>query len=267
MITLHLDDAVIGSLSEKELDILKYVYGNSQPVLTMSIHELARQVSYSTATILRLCKKLGYSGFAEFKYSLRQELNKPQPTAKTLGKGNLHTRMIIDSLIFNAESTAKLMQKEQLLQTFRYFDSNCPIYLWVPGGISSILVDYLEKLLLSAGRQNVYKIEESQAEEHILQNIHTESILILISATGNYLPTIKLAKLARMNGIPIISITPCTNNQIAEFATINFRFFANSRENMGVEFTSWLPIFTVIHLIISAYLHPNALEEKHAPDL
>ena len=67
MITLNLNDQVINSLSRPELDILKYAYENTEALLTMTIQELAGAVSYSSATILRFFKKLGYSGFAEFK--------------------------------------------------------------------------------------------------------------------------------------------------------------------------------------------------------
>ncbi len=81
MVTLHLDDAVIKSLSNNELNVLKYVYEHSDEVLDMSIQTLAAQTSYSSATILRFCKKLGYSGFAEFKYASvpRKEKKIPDP--------------------------------------------------------------------------------------------------------------------------------------------------------------------------------------------
>lgn len=73
MITLHLDDTIISSLTGNELNILKFVYGHPEDVLHMSIQELARQVSYSSATILRFCKKLGYSGFAELSMQLHAD--------------------------------------------------------------------------------------------------------------------------------------------------------------------------------------------------
>ena len=74
MITLHLDDAVIKSLSSNELNILKFVYERGEEVLDMSIQQFASEVSYSSATILRFCRKLGYSGFAEFKYAVRSQI-------------------------------------------------------------------------------------------------------------------------------------------------------------------------------------------------
>lgn len=254
MVTLHLDDAVIKSLSNNELNVLKYVYEHSDEVLDMSIQTLAAQTSYSSATILRFCKKLGYSGFAEFKYALRAEGRKETPGASAAKAQNFNTRIMIDSLCSNVEGTSNLISEDQLSHTFRYFDSNCPIYLWAPGGITSILSDYFEKLLFSIGRQNVYKIESSKMGEHILRNIHSESLLILISTTGDFGPTVRLGKIARMNNVPILSITPYTNNEVANLATVNFRFFTNQRENRGAEFTSRLPVFYMINAIIRCYL-------------
>ena len=76
------------------------------------------------------------------------------------------------------------------------------------GGVTSILTDYFEKLLFSIGRQKVYKIDSSRIGEHILRDLHSEALLILISTTGDFPPTAKLARLARMNNIPVLSITP-----------------------------------------------------------
>lgn len=266
MITLHLDDSVIKSLTNNELNILKFIYSHPEMISDMSIHEFARQVSYSTATIIRFCRKLGLSGFAELKYSLHQELKESRQTQ--IENDSLSTPMIMKNLFSDTEGTAKLIQEEQLYQVFQYFDSNCPIYLWAPGGITAILIGYFEKLLFSIGRQKVYKINSSKLGEHILQNISSESVLVLISTTGDFSVTVKLAKLARISNIPIISITPYTTNTIADLATVNFRFFTDQRENRGAEFTSRLPIFFVIHLIIRTYLqykqelHSNTIRDK-----
>lgn len=255
MITMRLDDAVIKSLTGNELNILKYVYGHPEEILSMSVHELARQVSYSAATILRFCKKLGFSGFAELKYALRQELKEVEHQAQPAKRYSLDTQLLIDTLSTNLEGTAKLIGEEQLYATFDYLESGCPIYLWAPGGITSILASYFEKLLFSIGRQKVYRIDSSRLGEHILHHIRTKALLILISASGDLSSTVKLAKLAQIDNIPILSITPYANNTIASLATINFRFFTDPRENQGAEYTSRLPIFYVIHLIIRAYLH------------
>ncbi len=271
VITLNLSDQTIKSLSKPELGVLKYAYENTEKLLDMTIQELSEQVCYSSATILRFCKKLGYSGFAEFKYALRAELRAAE-TAKsgsTRSGRDFTTGMLTDTISSNVQATSKLMREESLEQAFRFLDSGCPIYLWSPGGLTSVAVEYFEKLLLSIGRQGVYFIESVRMFEHILRSRPREALLILISTSGRYETTIRLAKIAQAEGIPILSITPYSDNEIAELADVNFRFFANQREHLGAEFTSRLPIFFVINTIIQCYLRLRDARERegggHAP--
>lgn len=254
MITLHLDDTIISSLTGNELNILKFVYGHPEEILHMSIQELARQVSYSSATILRFCKKLGYSGFAELKYALHAELRRDSAPPASYSEQTFSTQMLLSTMRSDVESTSKLLLEEQLSQTFRYFDSNCPIYMWSPGGITSILAEYFEKLLLSIGRQNVYRMESQKMCEHILRSTRRDSLLIVISTTGIFPPTLHLAKIAKINNIPVISISPYANNELADNATVSYRFFTHQRENSGAEYTSRLPLFFIIDMIIRCYL-------------
>ena len=255
MINLPLSDETIQSLSRHELNVLKYVYEHTESVLDLSIRELSERVSYSPATVLRFCKKLGYSGFAEFKYALRAARRESggqeaAPSPRPARSSDL----MIDLLSSNIQATAGLIQEEQLLRTFRFFDSPMPIYIWSPGGITDTTGEYLERLLLSTGRQGVYRIESARLFSHLINTVGKDSLMVLISTSGTFGNTIRIGKLAQMKGLPILSITPYTSNEIADLSTVSFRFFTDQRENLGAEYTSRLPIFFTIHTIIQYYI-------------
>ena len=255
MINLPLSDETIQSLSRHELNVLKYVYEHTESVLDLSIRELSERVSYSPATVLRFCKKLGYSGFAEFKYALRAARRESggqeaAPSTRPARSSDL----MIDLLNSNIQTTAGLIQEEQLLRTFRFFDSPMPIYIWSPGGITDTTGEYLERLLLSTGRQSVYRIESARLFSHLINTVGKDSLMVLISTSGTFGNTIRIGKLAQMKGLPILSITPYTSNEIADLSTVSFRFFTDQRENLGAEYTSRLPIFFTIHTIIQCYI-------------
>lgn len=128
---------------------MKYAYENTDKLINMSIQELSECVSYSSATVLHFCKKLGYSGFAEFKYALRAELRNMSEEYPAQSSRDFTTGMLIDTISSNIQATSKLIHKEQLNQAFRYLDSGCPIYLWSSGDLASVAVEYFEKMLLS----------------------------------------------------------------------------------------------------------------------
>lgn len=255
MINLPLSDETIQSLSRHELNVLKYVYEHTESVLDLSIRELSERVSYSPATVLRFCKKLGYSGFAEFKYALRAARRESGgQEAAPFPKPARSSDLMIDLLSSNIQATAGLIQEEQLLRTFRFFDSPMPIYIWSPGGITDTTGEYLERLLLSTGRQGVYRIESARLFSHLINTVGKDSLMVLISTSGTFGNTIRIGKLAQMKGLPILSITPYTSNEIADLSTVSFRFFTDQRENLGAEYTSRLPIFFTIHTIIQCYI-------------
>ncbi len=70
-----IDNNILNTLTQSELSVLQYIDVHSNEVLTMSIQELSEKVFFSTATILRLCKKLNLSGFSELKFTLKNNVS------------------------------------------------------------------------------------------------------------------------------------------------------------------------------------------------
>ncbi|WP_253291241.1 hypothetical protein [Virgibacillus proomii] len=46
-----------------------------QRIATLSIVKLSKEANVSTATIVRLMKKLGYNGYTSFKYTIKEHRN------------------------------------------------------------------------------------------------------------------------------------------------------------------------------------------------
>ncbi|MYL60327.1 MurR/RpiR family transcriptional regulator, partial [Virgibacillus halodenitrificans] len=64
------------TLSNTEKKIADYVMQNNTTLLNIHIKELAQQIDVSVATITRFCRKVGASGFVEFKILLRDAVEK-----------------------------------------------------------------------------------------------------------------------------------------------------------------------------------------------
>ena len=70
------------TLGEAEKRAAQYILDNGGACAQMSIKTLAENSGSSTASIVRLCKDLGYSGFAELKFQIQQ-------TGSVISKDNL----------------------------------------------------------------------------------------------------------------------------------------------------------------------------------
>ena len=106
------------SLSTKELDILQYVHDHSDNISSISIQQFANELNYSTSTILRFCRKLGFSGFSEFKYFLKSSDNEDNNKVKGSDKSlDIIKNTIKDSM----DSTLSLLNSDDMFQIARLF--------------------------------------------------------------------------------------------------------------------------------------------------
>ena len=63
------------NLSDMDLEILAYVVKHQKQVQNANIIDLSKAVHVSKSSVLRMTKKLGFSGYTEFKYFLKQSDN------------------------------------------------------------------------------------------------------------------------------------------------------------------------------------------------
>ncbi len=62
-------------LNENDLYMLRYILEHKLECQDMSIIQLSKKINMSTSSILRMTQKLGFSGYSEFKFALKNELS------------------------------------------------------------------------------------------------------------------------------------------------------------------------------------------------
>ena len=119
-------DAVINQhyarLNENDLHILQFIRNNLELCQTSTIHDLSEQCNVSSASILRTAQKLGFSGFSELKFFLKNE-NKEKDIVKTTDPLSVLTHDIQDTIkIFeqsnNKESVYQLIDQSTNLYAY-----------------------------------------------------------------------------------------------------------------------------------------------------
>ena len=83
--------------SDKQL--MSYIKGNIEEVIYKSISEIAKESGIGEATITRFTKKIGFSGFQDFKVTLAKEIS------------NNERKGILNNNITNDESVKDTAQK------------------------------------------------------------------------------------------------------------------------------------------------------------
>lgn len=67
---LELLEQKLPGLTKSEKIIAEYILGNPMAIIRYSLTQVAKESKSSNTAIIRLCQKLGYQGFSEFKFSM-----------------------------------------------------------------------------------------------------------------------------------------------------------------------------------------------------
>ncbi|RGC59790.1 MurR/RpiR family transcriptional regulator [Dorea longicatena] len=69
------------NLNSNDMIVLNYIMQHKKECISMNISRLSSECSISTASIVRTMKKLGFSGYSEFKFLLKgQDSDNTAPT-------------------------------------------------------------------------------------------------------------------------------------------------------------------------------------------
>lgn len=177
----------IDKVSKSEEIVLDYLEDNFEKIPNMSAIELSQESFTSQATVNRTCKILGFTGFSDLKFSIKEDLVLLQsPTKRSLSK----TEFFLGKLDFeSAEDLKKILLKEKQ-----------KVLIYALGG-TEITAHYLQRQLLYLGIPALL-INQEEMLEHFMDHI-----LIILSSSGETVRVAQVAKRAKQKNIPILSIT------------------------------------------------------------
>ncbi|AVK64273.1 MurR/RpiR family transcriptional regulator [Lactobacillus sp. CBA3606] len=194
----------VQQLNRLEIEIYKYIMGHPVEVSTMTIRQLANQSHVSATTILRFLKRMGYDGYAEFKFTLREQLKQDaeQPLAKTV----VPMRAFFDRLNIPAVTT-KLQQATTLIQ-------HAQTVVLIGAGTSKGLASYGTHLLANFG---VYALQIAETTQPlpVQHRDLSQTVLLLLSVSGESEAVIQQGLYYQQSGAHLIVITASSHSTAA----------------------------------------------------
>lgn len=181
------------SLSQSEHQVLEYIISDIDASIHMGIRGVASNNYTSTSTVIRLAKKLKYTGFIEMLYDLRamREIKKDNAT---------------ESFV-SYEEFAQLLRNNEIL-----------IY---GQGFSEIPAEYIYKKLLVMGRKCWYI--QTLEFETVLKNFDGKiGAVVIISKSGKTPYMVEIAKKAKRSNTTVVAFTGNPQSELALLADILF---------------------------------------------
>lgn len=238
---------VINSLTISELDILRYIDNNKKEILDMSIQDLSKSVFFSTTSIIRLCKKIGFSGFSELKYYVKEEVKKAEQNLV-----NETFESILDNNVNSIVETAKLLDKDKVNEIVDLMLKKEKIHFFGKG-LTSTVLEYASKQLLTCNKAN-FNYQDTHIAYLACESMNENDILIVCSLSGNTHQVVRAAQIAKSRNAKVITITKNVNNELSKIGDINISICSDNNPKSISDISSRVPMLFVLNIIITFYI-------------
>lgn len=259
----HHDD-----FTEAENAIIQFILDNPSKITANTTAAQIAQVAYSSAsTVVRLCRKLGYSSFAEFKTNFITQYRKHEDAviyvdATIPFKNSDSPKHVLKQLTgleaITLDQTLSLIDYDTYDRVIRMLVSAKCIDVYGAGSNVKLLYDFATKMG-SIHRQVSINPDHHQQLLCAASNF-TDHCAIIVSYSGETAPTLQYASLLKKGGIPSISITSNHHNSLT--AITNEHLYLASSENTAHQntkigsFSSGISILTLMnYLYAGVFLH------------
>lgn len=177
---------LIAKFTKSEESILDFIEKNFDKIPEYSVVRLCEEAFASQASVNRVCKKLGFKGFGELKYSIEHDLDKMENT-KNQSVNN--TFFYIESINFqDVQGLAEIIKENRKILIYGL-------------GASQITASYIQRQLLYLGFQAIVVSEDRMIEQF------DDFILFILSSSGETLRVKHVAKKYKDRGKIVVAIT------------------------------------------------------------
>ena len=202
-------------MSTTELYIYKYIVQNPKQASEMTIGQLARKANTSTASILRLCRKYGFSGFSEFKYQLKKEISENEADLAGLTSNELtDLRHFFEFTCTSPEFVSSMRAAAELI-------ASKDLLIFAGYGGSNIIAAY-GVLIFSYKTMTSFRIEDPNNMHlgHFSDKIANNTCIFLISVSGQSTEIIARVRNYHTSGCKVITLTSDQDSPLAKAADV-----------------------------------------------
>lgn len=211
-------------LSMAERAVLDYLIENKAVLRNFNVEKIAEAAYTSPASVVRMCKKLGYNGFKDFKIDFILANAKVEiPEIREykdviLAKDSNYGKIVIENNIRILEETLKLHDAAALHKAAEIIMGSRKILVFGKG--SSYLV--CKDLEMKLRRINKFCIAQGESHDQLVDAsfINHNDVIIFISNSGTTQEIVSAAMLAKENKAKVISIVKLGTSLLAELSDV-----------------------------------------------
>lgn len=211
-------------LTSREQSIIDFVLENPERASHLSINDMAAELEISTATISRFCKKVGFSGFQEFKIAVVANLSQnhfSNTFHENISTSDSHGEVlqkVFDSNIKSLQDTQTLFNLDDYKKAVDFINNTNKLAFFGLGGSMIVAFDAYHKFI----RTHLTCIFTIDKHLQLIEASHlTENdCALVICHSGMNKDTLEIVNILKENKVKIIVITSFPLSKVAEAADV-----------------------------------------------
>lgn len=250
------------SASPTELSVMDYLLKKPEEILHNSIHQLAEKTFSSPATILRMCRKLGFDGYREFRQSVIYELALRNESSE-MEKKELTRHDSLEEImekvtyknIISLENSKNLLDHHELAEAVDLIERARTVSLYGIG--SSLLV--ARDMYLKFLRLDKPCVLNDDWHSQLLQarNCTDQDLGIIFSYSGQTEEMVACMQEMRAKGCAIMSITRYGVSPVTEHSDLKLYVAANESLFRNGAMSSRISMLNLVDILYTEYSNRN----------
>ncbi|MGB8453652.1 MAG: MurR/RpiR family transcriptional regulator [Anaerocolumna sp.] len=199
-----------------EKKVADFVLQDPQKTVESNVSELAKLSGVSDATIVRMCRHIGYSGYYQFRITLARDIGKMQYAVSEISESNGAVEKLFLDYAENIVAIGKRIDEKTMWNCVNLLKS-CNVVHVIASGNTNILSQYMDFRLGRLGIKSSFGVSAEYYMNHI-NLADPGDIVIAISKSGTSKPVILGMELAKEKGLKCIAITSYIQSPVSERA-------------------------------------------------
>lgn len=216
-------------ISKSEEAVFDYLEKHFEFIPRLSVIELSEKTFTSQATINRACKALGFNGYSELKYAIKEDLSSIEThSQKYINK----TEFFLEKINFNSAKDI----------TSYFKGSHVKVLIYGLGG-SEISAKYFQRQLLYLGIPTLFVSEEKMLDHF------KDYVIVIFSSSGETLRINQTAKKAKSYNMQVVAITK-KDSTLAQISDSIFYHEVNTDKLDGISREQQIHMIIMVNELI-----------------
>ncbi len=250
--------ALYDTMGKSEKKIADWVLLHPNEILPISISELAEKSNSSEATIVRFSRRLGFSGFQDFKISFA-DYSVNEPVNPHISKDDSCIEVfskVANDICISLEKTKNSIDKDALEAASDAITSARKVVIFGLGNSASTAMDAAHKFIRTGINAVAYSDNHMQAIA--ASHLTNGDVAIGISHSGSSIDVVDALRIAKENGATTISISGLNKSPITKVSDINLITVADETKYSILALNSRIVQLAIIDtLYFAIILHSN----------